>query len=163
MQKLKVDIEEAVQSLADAQNLTKEEAREVKYKIEHRIRVSELEEAFDAAEKAEDYDALDVIQKQLKGFTLEAFIEKKREIKDRKKKVLKMMKERDAERKSEKKRKKKKKKKTDVAIVENFGDAADEESDEKKKKKKKKRKKKTRKRHNEKEAGADTDDNEVGG
>ena len=163
LQKIKVDIEEAVQSLADAQNLTKEEAREVKYKIEHRIRVSELEEAFDAAEKAEDYDALDVIQKQLKGFTLEAFIEKKREIKDRKKKVLKMMKERDAERKSEKKRKKKKKKKTDVAIVENFGDAADEESDEKKKKKKKKRKKKTRKRHNEKEAGADTDDNEVGG
>merc|ERR1711916_323389 len=76
LKKLKRDIKELKQKLADAVNASHSKERE-EMEADFRKRRGKLLEAFDKAEKAENYEDVEQIQKELIGFTFSRYVEER--------------------------------------------------------------------------------------
>ena len=126
LKKLKRDIKELKEKLADAVKASHPKERE-EMEADFRKRREKLLEAFDEAEKAENYEALEQIQKELIGFTFARYVDerigrkKKVSGKEKKSKEEKdrgaSTEDREKEKKKKKKSKKSKKSEGDVHYV----------------------------------------------
>ena len=126
LKKLKRDIKELKEKLADAVKASHPKERE-EMEADFRKRREKLLEAFDEAEKAENYEALEQIQKELIGFTFTRYVDerigrkKKVSGKEKKSKEEKdrgaSTEDREKEKKKKKKSKKSKKSEGDVHYV----------------------------------------------